>query len=347
MRSVDDTIASLQSMPSLELKAPAHAFAERSRKLVLGVHSMQDHMTDEGWQITHGLSLNGYLHCGHKLPVNTVSVPKLVNDHQPGTIVIQDIREWEVDRRDFRDQRAGFQGIHVLRNMPEVFRLTILKDSHQRPDYHRMCSERMGIHAWVVYYNPRIVKHLAKYVRSRHLIRTTHSIDPLVVPDFSDTRAFDTLFSGAISGAYPLRKRMLESRDKLAMHVHPHPGYHRKGSVVPEFLRMLNTFKVAICTSSMYGYALRKLIESTACGCRIITDLPTDEILPVIEENLVRVPTDISIEELNHTILQEVSQWDAEKQKQLAIRAIEYYDYRAVTSRLAVDIEHMRQNYES
>jgi hypothetical protein len=108
---------------------------------------------------------------------------------------------------------------------------------------------------------------------------------------------------------------------------------------------MLNTFKVSICTSSRYGYALRKLIESTACGCKVITDLPTNEVLPVIEENLIRVNINAGLNEIKRAIDDAVDTYDYDRQRELAARAIEYYDYRPVCMRLANDIQLTKERY--
>ena len=345
MRSVHDIIKGLPRSRVLEISAPPFKICAAQEKLVLGVHSMQNHTTDEGWQITHGLSLNGYRHCGHMLEEKETDVANLIEKHHPGTIVVQDVREWDVQSNDFRDKEARFTRVESMKSEESLFRVTVLKDSHQRPEYHSRESDRIGVHAWIVYYNDRIVKHLAPYVRPQHLIRTTHSIDSLTVPDFSNDRPFNCLFSGAVSGAYPLRQRMLTFRKYLPMHVHNHPGYHRNGCVVPDFLKLLNQFKVSICTSSRYGYSLRKLIESTACGCRVITDLPVDEILPVVEENLIRISPMASRIEMKRVIEVVVNSYDYEKQRDLAKRAIEHYDYRAVCSRLANDIQTMKERY--
>src|SRR5258708_11028612 len=103
----------------------------------------------------------------------------------------------------------------------------------------------MGVHAWVCYYNPRIVKHLASWVREEHLIRTYHSINSANIPPFSANR-HGTLLSGAVSQAYPLRKRLFDGAfllpDTIAL---PHPGYHRGGCHTPSFLIQLSKFKVA------------------------------------------------------------------------------------------------------
>ena len=75
-----------------------------------------------------------------------------------------------------------------------------------------------------------------------------------------------------------------------------HPGYHANGSFTPALHSRNSTkFKVAICTSSTMGFALRKIIEATACGCRVITDLPAGEVMPEIDGNLTRVSSDISL----------------------------------------------------
>ena len=344
-RTVRETIAKLSRNNVAELIAPKFVNGVTGNRLVLGVASMKEHMTDEGWQITHGLSLSGYKHCGYLLEENQTDVSELISKYSPETVVIQDVREWDYQPGDFRDKNAMFTNVDSLRSRDDIFKVTILKDSHQRPEYHRDCSSMMGIHAWIVYYNKQVVKHLATYVRPQHLIQTTHSIDKNIVPLFSEQRDSGCLFSGAVSGAYPLRQSIMRHRRFLPISVQPHPGYNRNGCVVPEFMNLLNKFKVSICTSSMYGYTLRKLIESTACGCRVITDLPCDEILPIVEENLIRINPGDNHRTIKRTIEDAVRSYDYDKQRDLARRAIEHYDYRVVCSRLAEDIQAMKENY--
>jgi hypothetical protein len=136
-----------------------------------------------------------------------------------------------------------------------------------------------------------------------------------------------------------------------------------RGTHTPEFLGTLPAYKVSICTSSIYGYALRKIVESTACGCIVITDLPTDEVMPEIEEplleefalpaggtavrtgNIVRVAPTIPLTDFAELIKQLYRTWDDERQHHFAERAKKFYDYRAVGKRLADDIEKLRRNY--
>lgn len=344
-RTVKDTIAKLPRINVAELTATKFVNGVTGNRIVLGVASMREHMTDEGWQITHGLSLNGYKHCGYMLEENQTDVAELISKYNPGTVVIQDVREWDYQPGDFRDKNARFINVDSLRSRDDIFKVTVLKDSHQRPEYHRSKSSMMGIHAWIVYYNEQIVKHLATYVRPQHLIRTTHSIDREIVPEFSEMRDSNCLFSGAVSRAYPLRQIIIRNREFLPIFVQSHPGYNRNGCVVPEFMKLLNRFKVSICTSSKYGYTLRKLIESTVCGCKVITDLPRDENLPVVEENLIRINPNDNYRTIKRTIEDAVKSYDYEKQKELAKRAIEHYDYRVVCAKLAEDIQIMKDKY--
>lgn len=129
------------------------------------------------------------------------------------------------------------------------------------------------------------------------------------------------------------------------MRVHRHPGYHRNGCATPDFIKLLQKFKVAVCTSSIYGYALRKIIEATAAGCMVITDLPSDEILPGIDANLIRVPSDVDWHEVYRIINRCYREYDLEKQIGLAQQCLEWYDYHPIGERLAWDIEMMRRNY--
>jgi hypothetical protein len=304
-------------------------------------------MSDEGWQIFQGLEHNGYQLAGKRLPIDQTDVSETIKATEPTTVVMQDKREWDVAPTCFRDQEARFNFACALAERSDIFKLTILKDAHQRPVYHAESAREIGCHAWICYYHPRIVKHLAPYVREQHLIRTYHSLDPGIVPPVDKLLRLDRcLLSGATSSAYPLRQRLFRE-----VHALPgcmpaaHPGYHRNGCATPQFLKRLVSYKVAICTSSIYGYALRKFCEATACGCRIVTDLPTDEVLPEIDENLVRIHPSMPTTQIGDIIQGLYKSYDMERQKALSQKAIAFYDYRAVTKRLADDIERLRQCY--
>jgi hypothetical protein len=125
-----------------------------------------------------------------------------------------------------------------------------------------------------------------------------------------------------------------------------HPGYHRKGCCTPGFLQELGHTKVAICTASIYGYALRKIIEATACGCRVLTDLPEDEVLPDIDGNLVRIHRNTGHKDVVKVIQRLLDEYNPERQANYAVMAKEFYDYRPMGVKLANDIESLRRSYE-
>jgi hypothetical protein len=355
--TVDQVIGSLPPVEPLnlvhrELPTPPYSPSEGNVKLGLAVESMSRHMTDEGWQIFDGLQRNGWLLAGHNLEINETDVFDAVvhaeswEKETVGTVLVQDKREWDLVHNDFRDPWARFTGVDWLRKQDHIFKLTILKDAQQRPEYHRRSAEEMGVHAWVVYYHPRIVKRLAPYVRDKHIVRTYHSIDRNLVPGYSDITRDGCLISGAVSGAYPLRTRLVKGfREIPKAAVLPHPGYHRNGCTTPGFLRVLSGYKVAICTASRYGYALRKIAEATACGCIVVTDLPSDEVLPEIDPNLVRVHPDSSPSEIGDLVSALYRSYNPERQRILAEKAKAWYDYREVTRRLDHDISVMRRDY--
>lgn len=348
--TINQVIRSLPNQTGSRLPAPPYVATPgivTSNRVGLAVESMCRHMTDEGWQLFAGLAHAGYALAGRDLPVNTVKIPEILERTNPGTLVVQDKREWDLARGDFRDPAARFMGIDQLKSRNDIFKLTILKDAHQRPEYHRQAADEMGAHAWIIYYHPSIVCRLAPYVRPMHLIRTYHTVDATCVPPcaIADTRS-GCLLSGAIGSAYPLRTRLVQQVRHLPDCTYlAHPGYHRRGSETPRFLRILSRYKVAVCTASRYGYALRKLIEATACGCIVITDLPGDEVLPHIDGNLVRIPPDIHPRALGNVIKHLLASYDPVRQEYYARLALQYYDYRVMGARLAADIETVRQVY--
>lgn len=355
MITINDVLSRLSSPVVEQLPTPPYignseveqeGGVTRRARVGLAVESMRQHMTNEGWEIFAGLQHNGYLLAGYQLPYPYTDVRQILQLTNPDTLILQDKREWDVAIRDFREPKARFTNVEVLRDRHDVFKLTILKDSQQRPEYHRQSADEIGCHAWIIYYHPRIVHHLAPYTRSQHLIRTYHSVDSSKVPPYRAIRRHGCLLSGAVSNAYPLRQRLFKEVASLPYTTpYRHPGYHRNGSATPRFLHTLSKYRVAICTASMYGYALRKLIEATACGCVVVTDLPSDEVLPEIDGNLVRVNPEIPTRELGQLLAQLHSAYSPERQEHYAQKARQYYDYRALTARLVSDIQTLKDTY--
>ncbi len=256
-RTIDDVISGLRGPPGRPLApGPYDSQFTRGPRIMLAVESMRRHSTDEGWQVAAGLAGSGYALCGHDLPVPLVSVPEIVRQLHPSTIVIQDKREWDVHHGDFRDPQAAFIDIAHLAGNQKIFKVTILKDAHQNPEYHMHSAYEIGCHAWIIYYHPKIVKHLAPYVRTEHLIRTHHSIDSSMVPSpcsFAG-RTQGALLSGAISRPYPLRRRMLSMGANIeSIDVLPHPGYHANCCNTPTFMHLLAQYKVSLCEFPIFA----------------------------------------------------------------------------------------------
>ncbi len=319
---------------------------ENRHRVMLAVSSMQKHTTDEGWQIALALEHAGYLLVGYGLPRNETDVGRIVRHLNPGVIVVQDKREWDAQPRDFRDRRARFNRIDCLAQDKERFKLTILKDSQQRPHYHAESAQEIGCHAWIIYYHPRIVKHLAPYIREEHCIRTYHSLDPVHVPTYRSEGRAGCFLSGAVSNAYPLRQRLFRDANRLPnCTVLHHPGYHQNGCHTPQYLEQLSRHRVAICTASRFGYALRKIIEATAAGCIVLTDLPGDEVLPEIDDNLVRIHPETPTEQIADLLSRLEASYDPQRQRHFALRATSYYDYHHLGTILARDIEALRCRY--
>lgn len=267
-------------------------------RLFLAVSSATAHVSNEMWQLQEGLCQAGYRLVGPGFPGSTGDVARLC-DGLSGIAVIQDRREWDPSSPIAYDKRAAFTGISVLAQSPNIARITITKDAHSIPAQMAAWHHEMQIHLWIVYYHPRIVARLASYVRPNHIIRTWHSINPNEVPPVNYKDKHGCLLSGAVSAAYPLRQRLFRDVSRLPdTAVLSHPGYGLKGCRTPQYLLALSRHKVAICTASMYGYALRKIIEATAVGCRVLTDLPVEDVLPEIDGNLVRISIDNSTAEI-------------------------------------------------
>jgi hypothetical protein len=346
MTNIKDIITSLPSPPVSALPPPAYRSNHLSGVRVgLAVESMKRHMTDEGWQLFAGLERAGYALAGRRLPLDEVEVPKIINRLNPDVVVVQDKREWDVQHA-WQDKTARFLNHEELAKREDIFKLTVAKDAHYKVGYDLRFAEEIGCHAWIVYYNPAVLCRVAPYLRPRHLVRTWHSVDASTVPDYSPGGRDGCLLSGAASGVYPLRRLLIKKRHKLPKTTYlPHPGYHANGCCTPAYLKLLSNFKVAICTASIYGYAFRKMIEATAAGCTVLTNLPEDERLPEIDGNLVRIDPNVDVTIMAELLNRLYAEYDPEKQKHYSDLAKCWYNYGAVGARLAADIEAARSGY--
>jgi hypothetical protein len=345
METVAERIAGLPSPPIARLAPPAYnPSPSRTARVMLAVETFARHMTDEGHQLQQGLEAAGYSLWGRYFDNDEADVVRVLCETWPAVAIMQDKREWDAENSACFDKSIGFRNSAALAADPAIFKLTVCKDAHNEPEYHAEASREIGCHAWIVYYHPDIVCHLAPWIRREHVIRAWHSIDKWAAPTpLPVSRREKCLLSGAITqDLYPFRWRINRAASMLDIATLRHPGYHARGSHTPHFLATLNRYKVAICTCSKLGYSLRKLIEATAAGCIVITDLPPDDPLPEIDGNLVRVSPDIEMGELRHLIDSLAAGYDEAKQVEYALRARDFYDWRRRGRELAEAIEKMR-----
>lgn len=336
------TVESPDVFPSLR---PSYRHRSEGSFIGFALESMKRHTTNEGWQIFQGLQENGAILAGHNLQMNCTDIERICKTYNPHTILLQDKREWDNQEPDFKDDVARFKNVEYLKRRDDIFKLTILKDSQHRPEYHKQSADEIGCHAWVTYYNDRIVKTLAPYLRSEDIIRTYHTLDPFKIPPYSSNRE-GCLLSGAVSGAYPLRVLFTKLLPLLPRVTYlKHPNYQANKCYTDEYFQTLSKFKVSICTASRFGYLLRKIPESVACGCAVITDLPIDEIVPEIDDCLIRVHPRASTTDLISVVNDAIDTYDSEKAKYYAEKAKQRFSYLFETLRLMSKIENHRNSY--
>jgi hypothetical protein len=312
------------SPPKLEIPPP--------RRLVAGLSYYADYVTSENEELQRGLE-----HAGWRLEfAEGRSLPEVVEETGSDTVFM-------TDRRDFDHWdcfgHLGLGDEHRWRDVdelpPDIFRATVFKDMMWWTDWQLEQVQKFGAHAVVVYYDPAIAVALAPWLEPL-LVRTWHSVEPSYCGDVYGTSkrrrrcilsgAVDPRKAGTVRDPYPLRTRLFESAESLGADIRPHPGYNADRCDTPDYLRCLSGYKTAVCTSSQYDFALRKIIEATACGCRVVTDL-TEE-MPEIDANLIRVEPGIRMDDLAEIVDEAEAGWDEEIQHLHAMAARDYYDWR-------------------
>lgn len=335
-------------LPAPPYEPPADV-ADRAR-VALAVPSMEQHTSNEGWQLMLALRAGGYGLFGYGVKShgdgfahqNWTDIKAILEQLNPAVVFVQDQHEWSSGHLAKKEE--FFRNAPLLATRLDVFKLTVMKDTHRQYESNKRHSQEIGCHAWVTYYSIPITLRTLNWLRPQHVIRTWHTVDPAAVPPFSADRQ-PCLLSGSLGGAYPLRERIHKANLPGVTFLR-HPGYSNKGTSTPEYLKQLSRFKVAICTASRFGYCLRKLIEATACGCKVITDLPVDEIVPEIDGNLFRVSPNIDMDELSLLIRGLSDGYNTEKQQMWAEKAKQRFDWRVEGVRLSQEIENMRATYQ-
>lgn len=305
------------------------------KKVMLANIDYQTHMTDEGNQLQEGMQHAGWHLCGAGYD-GLRSLPAILGQHWPDVVFVHDKRDWDMGSGGCFRPGINYQELQALKEYPRAFRLGVVKDAGTLVEYHRNFIEQIGADAVVTYYHDDTTKRLSPWLIAHKTIRTYHSVDGVLCKASMATRAErkGAIVSGAVSGVYPLRQRVMTNAAAIGCDIIKHPGYNNKGSHTPHYLRTIAGYKVSIATASAYNFALRKIIEAVAVGAVPVTDLPEWDCLPEIDGALVRVPASISVPDLAAVVAEHVAKWNFEERLEWARKAWAFYDWRTIGLRL-------------
>lgn len=304
------------------------------RGLVLGNIDYLLHTSDEGQQLQQGLVEAGWEICGAGYGDGCRDVPTLLERHKPDAIFVQDVRDWlPTSNISFRKD-IGFEGIEAI-GESDIPAYTVLKDAWGwLPEQSKLASDIKAA-GLAVYYHPNVVRHVAEWTDDYRLLRIYHSVDADLIRSLPQQERKRAIVTGMNAKCYPLRRLAYRNAERLGLEQIKHPGYGNRGADTPNYLRTISQYKVHVATASQWEVCFRKIIESVACGCTPITNLPIYDTLPEIDGALVRVPTDISVPELARVIQQAVDSWDAAERAKWAEKAMAFYDWRNAGRRLS------------
>ena len=319
--------------------------------LILLPPHVERHM-DNGRQLFRvGMEAAGYVCMCREIDapgVQMVDVAAAVDRFNPEIVIAYPRYEWlksewgggpEVARRD------EFRNWGCLLSRSDILRVAVWHDAGSARDVQRKWHADFQPHAYLTWYHPDSVMCFAPHVRRDQIVRTYHVLSDNLPPCLP--RDGIAVVSGAYTtDTYPLRtkcfKWAVSGRLGDGVHCVRHPGYTQSGTRSLEYAAMLGGYRVSICTASSYKFALRKIFESTAMGCVIVTDLPEYDCLPHIDGNLIRVHPSISSDSLREVVQGAAANYDFGRQKQLADLARVHYNSRTECARLSNLIEAKR-----
>lgn len=309
-------------------------------KVVLANIDYERHMTDEGNQFQIGLRHAGWTLCGVGYDGLT-HVPDILERYKPTHIVVHDKRDWSPECHISFRKDIGFTGLSCLARNNDIKKFVVVKDAGTFHAFHEQFVNEVNPTGVIVYYHKLSVLGGSPFLSDRRLVRTRHSVnkeDCDSVP-FSGQRA-DVLVSGARGGhTYPIRSELAARAGELRIDLMNHPGYANKGSATPRYLESISRYKAHICSSSVFGFSLRKIIESIAMGCVPITDLPKYDNYPYVNDAIERVPRGAPADLWAERAHRAAREWDFDKRKKFAELAREHYDYRAIGWNLSKALE--------
>lgn len=305
------------------------------------------HTSTEGLELQLGLEHAGWTLVGagygpRGSHPDARDVRKIIDEHRPDIVFVQDKRDWDPHFNGCFNKKVGYSNLDYLKQHPTIFKACILKDAASVRQYQQIFFDEADADAAVVYYSPSIVVRLNPWIamKKKRVVRIYHSVNRDVCDAIEfrpRERRLRCIVTGATSNVYPLRTAVMNlalRHPQLDIKVFGHPGYGNGGSHTNSYLEEISKYRVHIATASRFGFALRKIIESVAVGAVPVTNLPVEDLLPEIDGALIRVPFQANPSHLLHAVNRADEEWNEEDRRRWAIKARQYYDYRAAGLRL-------------
>ena len=314
------------------------------RCIQFSVEAFRNYASDTAYLIQAGLEHEGFTPCGRRFPGDRDCTDMGVDCDRarPGVVFSEEWNTWNPAMPQPPSKDCGFTNFDWLGRQPGIFRATKHADPWGHPEKHREWQKRFNPDVILVRYEIARCLRIAPYLDRKKLMRIHHSVTRQYCPEVSGiARHRICLLSGAVNARiYPMRSRLWREVRELSswdgvFTIRPHHHWSRTGgSAVPDYMMELARHKVMFVGTARWKVAFKKHYEGTAAGCIVVTNLPTTERIPVIDENLVRVTDDISAGELRDLCLDLADGWNQERQRDLAERTVRRYDYRSEASRI-------------
>lgn len=147
----------------------------------------------------------------------------------------------------------------------KIPRIVILEDLHGYcPDYLKMIGNRIGYNAIFTRYFDAFEENYDVNVSTFHL---PHCISSEIHRDFGYRKEIDFLMTGAYSGCYILRDRVIEKLKwkPYFRRVERIPNRYMAWPFGVEYSKLLNRARISLGTTSTYKYPIAKFFEIPAC----------------------------------------------------------------------------------
>jgi len=329
------------------------------KAIQFGFDYFRTYASDTAWILHKGLEAAGFELFGMGFGDDETDIQAVCEREKPDIVFVHSWDTWRPEAAGKRPAPAdaggdvALTGYRWLAEQPGILRVTQYADPRpeRSAEHEEWQNEVFRPHVILCRYHLDNICELNPWLRRDALLRIWHSVTADYCAPVRDRKGIAIFAGCSLPAFYPVRHRLAAelaasplAEERREGHgpvytIRPHHKWARgTGPDVPAYMAHLAEHRVAVMTGARWHWALKKHWEATAAGCIVVTTAADADPLPWIDDNLVRIPDDIALDDLTDIVQGLAASWDIEKQRHFAREAVKHFDYRVEGCRIGAQL---------